>query len=81
MKQVIGFTDHLAAIAPQNEKLRILGPAPAMFAMLRGRYRHRLMIQAERKVDLSTVIKNWLAAVKSPRNLRILVDIDPYSFL
>jgi primosomal protein N' (replication factor Y) len=81
MKEVIRLADHLATIAPQNEKLRILGPAPAPFAMLRGKYRHRLLIQAPRNINLSLVLRQWLAAVKTPRNLRILVDVDPYSFL
>ena len=80
-KQVIQFAEQLAMLAPQSDKLRVLGPAPAPFAMLRGRYRHRLMIQAPRKVDLSTVIRQWLAAVKTPRHLRVLIDVDPYSFL
>lgn len=71
----------LAQAAPQNEKLRILGPAPAPFAVLRGRHRHRLMIQAPRNINLSLVLKNWLGSLKIPRNIRLYVDVDPYSFL
>ncbi len=80
-RQVIALADQLAAAAPQDQKLRVLGPAPAPFAMLRGRYRHRLLIQAPRNINLSLCVRQWLALVKTPRNLRILVDIDPYSFL
>ncbi|HEU0117723.1 MAG TPA: primosomal protein N', partial [Alphaproteobacteria bacterium] len=81
MKHVIALADHLAAIAPQDKKITVLGPAPAPFAMLRGRYRHRLLIRAPRNINLPLLVKQWLAPVKTPRNLRILVDIDPYSFL
>jgi primosomal protein N' (replication factor Y) (superfamily II helicase) len=81
VKQVIAFTDQLAAKAPQNDKLRILGPAPAPFAMLRGKYRHRMMLQAPRNVNVPLMLRNWLSQVKPPRNLRVLVDVDPYSFL
>jgi primosomal protein N' (replication factor Y) len=49
--------------------------------MLRGKYRHRLLIQAPRNINLSLTLRQWLATVKTPRNLRILVDVDPYSFL
>jgi len=80
-RQVIALANYLASIAPQDQKLRILGPAPAPFAMLRGRYRHRLMVQAPRNINLSLCIRQWLAPVKVPRTLRIMVDIDPYSFL
>jgi primosomal protein N' (replication factor Y) len=81
MNQVIRAAQELANNAPRNDQLRVLGPAPAPFAMLRGKYRHRLMIQAPRNVNLSSVLRHWLAHVRLPRNLRLLVDIDPYSFL
>ncbi len=81
VNQVIKAAQHLASTAPQNENLRILGPAPAPYARLRGRYRHRVMVQAPRSVNLSAVLRRWLATVKLPRNLRLLIDVDPYSFL
>jgi primosomal protein N' (replication factor Y) len=81
VQQVIKAAQHLASTAPQNDQLRVLGPAPAPFALLRGRYRHRLMIQAPRSVNLSSVLRHWLINVQLPRNLRLLVDVDPYSFL
>jgi primosomal protein N' (replication factor Y) len=80
-QRVIRLTDELAAAAPQNAAFRILGPAPAPFAMLRGRYRHRLLIQAPRNINLPQVVRQWLAGHKPPRDMRIQVDIDPYSFL
>jgi primosomal protein N' (replication factor Y) len=80
-KQVIAFANELAAKAPHNDKIKILGPSPAPFAMLRGRYRHRLMIQAARNVNVSHLLRDWLSTAKAPRSLRILVDVDPYSFL
>jgi primosomal protein N' (replication factor Y) len=79
--QVIRAAVDLARSAPQNDKIRILGPAPAPYAMLRGRYRHRIMIQAPRNANLSKLLREWLATVKLPRDLRLLVDVDPYSFL
>ena len=81
IKQVIGLADRLAAKAPQDAMIKVLGPAPAPFAMLRGRYRHRLMLQAPRNVNLSAVIRQWLALVTIPHSLKVMVDIDPYSFL
>ena len=79
--QVIAAANQLAASAPRHDKLRILGPAPAPFAVLRGRHRHRLMVQAPRNVALSTVIRDWLATQKLPRTVKVQADIDPYSFL
>lgn len=79
--EVIRFADALAAAAPQNNKVRILGPAPAPFAMLRGRYRHRLLVQAERSVNVPEMLRQWFSTMKIPRHLRVLADVDPYSFL
>ena len=79
--EVIRAAQNLAATAPSGEHLRVLGPAPAPYAMLRGRYRHRVMIQAPRSVNLSGLLGKWLATVTLSRGLRLLVDIDPYSFL
>ncbi|MDX9689142.1 MAG: primosomal protein N' [Alphaproteobacteria bacterium] len=81
-KQVIEVSRKIAAAAPQAKGLRILGPAPAPFALLRGKTRYRLMIQTERPtIALSKVIRDWLAPLKLPRNIRLHIDIDPYSFL
>lgn len=81
VKHVISMAEKLASTVPQDKGVKILGPAPAPFAMLRGKYRHRLMLQAPRNVNLSALIRHWLSTVQVPRSLRILVDIDPYSFL
>ena len=76
----LAAANQIAAAAPRFEKLRILGPAPAPFAVLRGRTRHRLMVQADRALDLSTILRDWLAVLKFSYAIRIQVDVDPYSF-
>ena len=81
VNEVIRAAQSLAESAPKDGPLRVLGPAPAPFARLRGRYRHRLMIQAPRNINLSSVLRKWLANVRLPRNLRLLIDVDPYSFM
>ncbi len=79
--EVIKAAQHLAATAPSHPHVRILGPAPAPYARLRGKYRHRLMIQTPRGFNLSFYLRGWLSGLKWPHRLRLLVDIDPYSFL
>ncbi|MGB3724029.1 MAG: hypothetical protein WA979_14580, partial [Pacificimonas sp.] len=63
------------------EDFMVLGPAPAPLSLLRGRYRHRLLAHAARRVDLDAVLGDWLAKVPIPNNVRLTVDIDPYSFV
>ena len=59
----------------------ILGPAPAPLALLRGRYRYRLLINARRSAEVQKVIREWLAALQFPQGVRVSIDIDPYSFV
>jgi primosomal protein N' (replication factor Y) (superfamily II helicase) len=61
--------------------VRVLGPAPAPLALLRGRHRRRLLAHSGRAFALSAYVRDWLAAVSLPRSVRVQVDIDPQSFL
>lgn len=71
----------LARNAPSQDGLRVLGPAPAPIAMLRGRYRQRLLVIASEGVDLTDSIAPWVKTANPKGNLRLHVDVDPYSFL
>jgi primosomal protein N' (replication factor Y) len=71
----------LARSAPQGPGLEVLGPAPAPFALLRGRHRRRLLLKAARGVDVQAVVRDWLARTEIPRAVRVDVDVDPVSFM
>ena len=77
-----GFARKLAAIAPLDERIQVLGPAEAPLAVIKGRYRFRLLVKSLRNVDLSEYLREWLAAApKTKGNLKLEVDVDPQSFL
>jgi len=60
----------------------VLGPADAPLALVRGRHRLRLLVHADRGVDLSAWCRAWLDAAPRPRgSVQVVVDIDPQSFL
>ncbi len=71
----------LARAAPQGAGVRILGPAPAPLAVLRGRHRRRFLVQGPRGRLLQTVVRAWVDAVRLPSAARLTVDVDPQSFL
>jgi len=67
--------------APRGAGIEVLGPAPAPMALLRGRFRRRLLLKAARGTNLQAVLTSWLARVEVPPSVRVVVDVDPYSFL
>ena len=79
---VIKTANNLAStLNTQNSKLTLYGPAPAPLFMLRGKFRYRLMVKAERSINLPDMMRNWVESVKAPSSVRIKLDIDPQSFL
>ena len=45
-----------------DDDVRVLGPAEAPLALVRGRHRLRLLVKAPRGFDLSAYLRDWLAA-------------------
>ena len=91
--EVEGVARYLGQTAPQivpqtapgtpgSPGVQVLGPAPAPFALLRGRHRQRLLLKApaDMKGGVQGLIRVWLARVRPPRGVRIQVDVDPISF-
>src|SRR5690348_1376922 len=71
----------LVALAPKDDDVRVLGPAEAPVAVVRGRHRFRLLVKSPRAYDLSGYLRDWLsAAPKTKGNLQLEVDVDPMSF-
>jgi primosomal protein N' (replication factor Y) len=77
-----GFARKLVAAAPFDERIQVLGPAEAPLAVIKGRYRFRILVKSVRNVDLSDYLRGWIAAGPAPKgNLKLEIDVDPQSFL
>ncbi|HTW33917.1 MAG TPA: primosomal protein N' [Rhizomicrobium sp.] len=70
----------LARAAPAARGVTVWGPTPAFYQLLRGRTRERLLVQADRAVDMQAYLRTWLERVKLPNSVRLTVDVDPMSF-
>ncbi|MGF7153177.1 primosomal protein N' [Novosphingobium gossypii] len=71
----------IGGTAPDLPDMLVLGPAPAPLALLRGRHRFRLLINARRSAELQKTLRAWLDPLEFPRGVRVNIDIDPYSFV
>jgi primosomal protein N' (replication factor Y) len=77
---VRGIAAALGKAAPPAQGVKVWGPAPAFYAMLRGLTRERLLVQTARNVDIQAYLRAWLTLVKVPNAVRVAVDVDPMSF-
>lgn len=76
------YAREIARRAPPSERIQVFGPAEAPLAVVRGRHRWRLLVKAPRELDIQDYLRTWLAAIPEPKgDLRLSVDVDPYSFL
>ncbi|MGJ3232077.1 MAG: primosomal protein N' [Oceanicaulis sp.] len=71
----------IAKAAPAAEGVEVFGPAEPPLGVVRGRWRRRFLVQADRKVDVSAYMRAWTSRIKPPAAVRVSVDIEPYSFL
>ena len=68
--------------APQSDMIAVLGPAEAPIAVVRGRYRWRLLVRAPKEIDLQSYLRAWEQSLpKFKGDVRVQLDIDPYNFL
>jgi primosomal protein N' (replication factor Y) len=79
-EQVREIARQLGKAAPAAKDVRVWGPTPAFYALLRGQTRERLLVQAAKGVDVQAYLRAWLSLVKIPASVRATVDVDPISF-
>jgi primosomal protein N' (replication factor Y) len=76
------YAQALARAAPDAPRITVMGPAEAPLALIRGRYRYRLLVKAPRNVDIQSFLRAWMdRAPPAKGSVRTIIDVDPYSFL
>ncbi len=64
-----------------TRRLKVLGPAPAVFPRLKGRYRFQVVLKTTSRQELHRVVGLVLQNLPSRYRKRVLVDIDPVNLL
>ena len=80
-RKLEGFASELLRVAPLFKNVKIFGPAPAPLYFLRGKYRRRFLIKSDKTVNIQDVLLNWTNKIKTPHNVKLTIDIDPFSFM
>lgn len=73
--------DDVVKKAPSVEGIGILGPAQAQMYRIRGKYRYRVLVRAEKNLNVQKYLSDWLNSIKTPSAVRLAIDVDPQSFL
>jgi primosomal protein N' (replication factor Y) len=71
----------LAAVAPNINGGRIMGPVPAQIYQIRNWYRMRFLVSGDVRAKLQPIVADWIARVKQPANIRVKIDVNPVNFM
>ncbi|MCC3246520.1 primosomal protein N' [Methylocystis sp. WRRC1] len=67
---------------PEADEIMLLGPAEAPIALIRGRYRYRLLVKAPRSADVQSFLRDLIGASPKERGgVRVQIDVDPQNFM
>lgn len=69
------------ALAKQGTTARVLGPAPAPIAKLRGQHRFQIQVQGPDADALRAALRETAADVKTPDGVQWIIDVDPLDML
>lgn len=78
--QTYKVAKELVRVAPFLTGIDVLGPVAAPLALLRGKYRFRILVKTDKDIKLQQILSHWLTLICVPAAVDVRLDIDPYSF-
>tara|TARA_B100001123_G_C15148721_1_gene962624 strand:- start:664 stop:1188 length:525 start_codon:yes stop_codon:yes gene_type:complete len=79
--QVESYAYNLVKGITIEKNIDILGPVEAPIFLLRGRYRYRLLLKGNRRNALNIFTRKMIEKTPTPSNIRLTIDVDPYTFM
>ncbi len=70
-----------ASLAREEPAARVLGPAPAPFARLRGKYRFQIQLQGPAAEPLRVAVRDCRHHLAAPDDVEWIADVDPLDML
>ena len=80
-KESLSFAHSITNISKIQDNVSIFGPVEAPIFLLRGKYRYRLLLRGKKRKELNIFTNKLLYSLNIPKNMRLVVDVDPYSFI
>ena len=64
-----------------SSEVDVLGPVEAPINLLKGQYRYRLLLKGKSRKNLNIFTKKMVSSLKIPSNIKVIIDVDPYTFM
>mgnify|MGYP003298669564 FL=1 len=64
-----------------SEEFSVLGPVEAPINLLKGQFRYRILLKGKSRKNLNIFTKKMVSSVKIPSAIRVVIDVDPYTFM
>ncbi len=78
---VLKHASRLAQQDQNSKNIKILGPVEAPMFLLRGQYRYRILLKSNSRKNLNKFTKKIVEKTKLPSSVKLIIDVDPYSFM
>ena len=78
---VLKYASRLAQQDQNSEDIKVLGPVEAPISLLRGQYRYRILLKSKSRKNLNKFTKKIVEKTKLPSSVKLIIDVDPYSFM
>ncbi len=75
------YASQLVKISNKDKEISLLGPVEAPIFLLRGKYRYRILLKGNNRKNLNKLTLNMLKISPKPASIKVVVDVDPYSFM
>ena len=64
-----------------SKDIDVLGPVEAPINLLKGQFRYRILLKGKSRKNLNIFTKKVMNSTKIPSSIRIIIDVDPYTFM
>ena len=64
-----------------SERLIVLGPTPCVLEKIRNQYRFQIIIKNKMDEKGHLFVTRFLSYIKMPKDIKLIVDIDPTDIL
>ena len=75
------IAQQLAYYRKYSEECNVMGPVEAPISLLKGQFRFRILLKGKSRKNLNIFTKKMINSVKIPAAVKVIIDVDPYTFM